>query len=287
MTEGDKVAAHPNAMSEWAEIRCQRGHTHHPERVVSVDLGGPTPYHDYTPIPERLAVGWDMRIWDQTPDTDARYCPANDAVSDTIASLGVWEPRETVLALTVLSSVDDPLVVDFGSQVGWFSLLALACGAHVVAYEADADNADLLEASVRWTGNNPDWSPRFDLRRQRVGPTSTALPPVAVRWAKADVEGAEGDAVRVLWPSIEAGLVDHLMVEVSPCFAGYYGRLVAELMDAGYEAFVLPPKRIPPVDLADPAAALGRYRLERDGVEATVGGWRQEDCWFKRIGASW
>lgn len=276
-------------MSQWSDIACQRGHDSHRWTRASICLGGPTGYTDLTPIPDRLARRFEIDVWDPTTypvDSTGVYCPAHDAVSETIAALGVWAPDETTLALTVLEGHPGERFYDFGAQIGWFTLLAASCGAQVTAFEADPENIRLLEQNAVING----WEHLIELRQVRVDETTEPPPPTAVRLAKIDVEGAENNVIRILWPSIEAGLVDHVLIEVTPLFADYYPTLVADLVEVGYRAWVLPPKRRPPVDLGDPETALVPYRLDTlpaDVLAVTVAGWGQEMVWCSAPGASW
>lgn len=290
------MSVHPNMMAAWSEIACQRSDHRvrggvHESRFVDVDLDGEHGYHDYTAIPARFARRFQIAIWppELYPVDGGPYCPAHDAVSETIVSHRIWEPRETTLALTVCESAEPgQIMVDMGAQLGWFSLLACSADVGVIAYEADAENLRLLRSSIDANG----WQSIFMAYHERVGPETAPLlrksdgQPARIRFAKLDLEGAEDDAIRVLWPSISAGLVDHMMIEVSPVFADYYPALVAKIMDAGYRAYGLPPKARPPIQLDDPAI-LAEYELPRATVEATVASWHQEDVWFVRDGASW
>lgn len=211
-------------------------------------------------------------------------CPAHDAVSETIVGLRVWEPRETTLTLQVCSSAEPgQVMVDFGSQVGWFSLLAASCGMAVHAFDADAADVEILRTSAAIN----DWGERVLVDQYRVGPESEPWEPQPIRFAKIDIEGAEDQAVRVLWPSIEAGLVDHMLIEVSPVFADYYPDLVASILDAGYTGYLLPPKSQPPARLDVFPDDLEAGRLDPATVRETVAGWSQENVWVARDGASW
>lgn len=277
---------HPNDMSVWPEIACQRGHGAHATRTIPIELGGPTPYHDLAPIPRRFRRMFHMLVWDPAhyPVDGGPYCPAHDAVSETIVGLRVWEPRETTLTLQACSSAGpEQVMVDFGSQVGWFSLLAASCGMAVHAFDADAADVEILRTSAAIN----DWGERVLVDQYRVGPESEPWEPQPIRFAKIDIEGAEDQAVRVLWPSIEAGLVDHMLIEVSPVFADYYPDLVADLLDAGYTGYLLPPKSQPPARLDVFPDDLEAGRLDRATVRETVAAWSQENIWVARDGASW
>lgn len=277
---------HPNYMVAWDEIRCQRGHgTGHQFRTPPIHLGGPTPYHDYPEIPLWMTRDFSMMVWDPDiyPVDGGDYCPAHDAVSATIVSHGVWEVRETILTLQVLSSAEPgQRFVDFGAQIGWFSLLAASCGVPVVAIEADEDNAGLLKSNMALN----DWRHLLSLWHTRVGPESEELTDMPTRLVKIDIEGAERQAIRMLQPSIQAGHVDHIMMEVSPVFCEGYPQLVCDLVDAGYRAYLLPHKQQPPLPMTDLPNDLERIDTLPD-LYNTVGGWHQEDVWFARDGASW
>jgi len=92
-------------MSVWSTIECQRDCPKHWTKQVRVKIGGQTPYHDRPPIPTRFAREVDLTIWDTSrhPVDGGPYCPANDAVSETIASHGIWEQTETTIILDLLA----------------------------------------------------------------------------------------------------------------------------------------------------------------------------------------
>ena len=275
----------PNDMSAWAAITCQRGHTGHESQLVTIDLAEPHGYTDCTPIPPALVPApFVMHIWppEQYPVDGGPYCPAHDAVSETIVSHRVWEPRESVLTLGVCKA--GGLVVDVGAQLGWYSLLALASGCQVHAVEADQANLTLLEASAADNG----WADDLTAELVRIDAATPAMEPTRIRLAKVDLEGADAEAVRVLWPSIASGFVDHMMIECSPVFVPgeHYPELVASIVAEGYRAYLLPAKQSPPITITAPERDLVRIDDDPE-LRARVAGWHQEDVWFRREGASW
>lgn len=279
-----RATVHPNCMTAWPEIACQRGHETHDSKVIRIALGGPTGYHDLPPIPERFARTFPMTVFDWGQyryHGKMAWCPGADAISETLELVGVWEPNETILALTVFASAETGSVfLDLGAQIGWFSLLAASAGLDTVSVDADPEPLRLLTESAKrnsWEGLVHPWQMRIDIE-------TPVLPAASYRLAKLDMEGAEFDGIRILWPSIAAGLVDHLLVEVSPVFSDGYPELVTSILGAGYSAYTLPPKAIPPHRLDDPARDL--TPLVGD-VVGTVASWEQESVWFKRDGASW
>lgn len=262
-----------------AEIGCERGHATHEALWIEVALGGPTVYHDYPPVPERLARRFGMWVfdWRSYHREPGPYCPASGIHSQAIAETGIWEPPETVMALMVMDSAPvGSRVVDMGCAVGWYSLLAASYGMDVLAWDGDAEALRLLRRSAEDNG----WDIRT--RGDRITPATEPMAPAPCRLAKLDLEGAELDGVRVLWPSIRAGLVDHILIEVSPVFAGYYPGLVRALVTAGYRAYLIPDKRTPPYPLEDPGRDL--TPLCKPGV---LNEWEQRSVWLRREGALW
>lgn len=276
-----RTAPHPSDMSVWPEIACQRGHETHTSKLAEVRLGGQSGYHDYPPVPARLARSFEMLVFEWRDYGDGPYCPACDAVSETIDLLGIWEPCETIMALTVFESAPAGSVfLDLGAQIGWFCMLAASAGVDAIAMEADPEPLRLLAASAR----RNHWSSRIRTLQRRIGPDTPVLPADSIRLVKLDLEGAEFDGIRILRPALEAGLVDHVLMEVSPVFSPGYPALVQSVVDLGYEAYTLPPKALPPHPLEDPALDLTPLV---SNLEAVVGSWHQESVWFKRVGASW
>lgn len=270
---------------------------------VTVDLSKPHGYQDYPQVPERFHRSWEMAIFEpgeaggELRADGYAYDGADDCVSETIESHGIWEPPETILALSALTAGRSPMMLDFGSQVGWYSALALSCGGNVYAFDA---NVRALGLTGHTAGRNAGHWPITKF----FHPSTTVLregwridlgPRTQVAFAKIDVEGAERHALRALQPLLETGRVDHLLMEVSPCWdideANY---LVDQMIeDYGYHAYPMPPKRQPPVPFSVfpddlytySQAALHHFDLEERHKH--IGTLWQENVWFCRPGAPW
>lgn len=281
------MTAHAGDMTAWDEITCQRGCSTHAARRVEVDLACRHGYGDYAQVPKRLARAWLMMVWDpdEHPVDGGHYCPAHDAVSETIVATGIWEPPETILVAEVLRPFD--VFLDLGCQVGWYSMLALACGATVLAIDADAENLRLADCSADLAGDHNGYASAC----LRISPDTPPMNPTdRYRLVKIDLEGAEDEALRVLGPCLDDGLVDHLLVEVTPAFkpGEHYPSLVVDMVARGYEAYLLPPKRIPPIEYHTPEQYLDRVdTLTERALRDVIARCDQEMVWFKRAGADW
>lgn len=288
------MTPHVNDMTTWADISCGRGHTSHHTKQVHVNLTEGHGYHDYPPVPSHLAVAFDMNIWDWSyylPDAP-EYCPAHDAVSETIEELGIWEPVESILALHVFSTVPQGgWLIDLGCQIGWFSNLVLAQNLNHIAtsIDADAECIRLVQSTAAmngWFVNTEQL--RFgtdDAAKSITSAIPDLVPKRQVRLVKMDLEGAEANAVDVLWPAIREGLVDHILMEVSPCFNDSYPPLLDTLCDAGFELYALPEKRRPPHPLIDPSTDL--TCIVKAEIPSFVASFHQTDVWLKHSDASW
>lgn len=272
-----------NDMSHWVDISCQRDHTTHQTRLAFVDLSKPHGYNDLPPIPPSLATSFEMYVFDwELYNEEGPFCPAHDAVSQTIAQLGIWEPAETSLVLDICRSAPpDSLILDIGAQIGWYSLLAASQGVNAIAFDADDEPLYLLASSAALNG----WNHCITRETLRVGPDTEQMKwSGPIRLVKVDVEGAEDQAIRMLWPLIKSEAIDYLLIEVSPVFADYYGDLMVDLTLNGYSPFLLPPKRTPPHSFEHPLIDIGTWRIKERGQDLRnrVATWHQENVLFVR-----
>ena len=263
---------------EWG---CEEACPSHPTQTIDVHLNGQPRVRDYPPVPRRLARTITMDVWDWRQFTNApggpgHYCPAHDIISECLDTQGMWEGYGTLLVLDHLTRTDG-LMVDVGSQLGWYSALAASCGNDVLAVDADPECVPLTLANAG----------RCDVDVQAVRGTTgegAQVLPVGdrVSFLKVDVEGAEDHVVRVFRPLIEANLIDAMMLEVSPVFADHYPDTLTVILEAGYNMWLVPEKG---TDLRgfgdDPLgwiAAKGE-RVTVGNVEALCADMHQRDVW--------
>lgn len=229
---------------------CAAGHPCH--ATVTLTIGGPHAVPDWPQLPP-VWFRLDVFAADAYQGVSG-YCPADSEVSRGLLAAGCWEAFESCLALWLLDTDADPgsVVLDFGANVGWYSMLAASRGYDVLAVEADETIAAVCEANLARYDD-----PGLAVCRGWIGPDTVPLEPgPRVRFAKVDLEGAEGEALRVLEPLLAEGLVDYLLVEVTPAFGDGAYEAVNLLQRHGYVGYTIPDKGCDPVAFArDPLAA--------------------------------
>lgn len=229
-------------------------HELHTSRLVDVDLAA----HPLDDCPRTEGVGWTMHVFDwETYAGTEGYCTGDQEVSKAIATQGVWEPFISALACQLLDTEGPRVVVDFGANVGWYSMLAAGFGCSVLAVDADPLNCLALRNSLKFM-EAAGWAPTdVAIVRGWIGPDTPALSGVdapPVRLAKLDIEGAEGEGVRVLRWLIGMHSIDYVVAEVSPVFGSV--DWVDWMRRAGYHPFRIPDKGYPLREFeADPLAA--------------------------------
>lgn len=82
-----------------------------------------------------------------TPLTMVVHPDDDKHISEHLLANGHWEPLETELILRFLGS--GSLLADCGANIGWYTVVAAAHGADVVAFEPFPINAELLRKNVR------------------------------------------------------------------------------------------------------------------------------------------
>lgn len=225
---------------------CGAGHPTHDRRTIEVTLSGPCDaVPDYPAIPQWLEQHFLLSVYDwEKYEGVPMYCSGNDSVSQAIALQGVWEGFETLLAMDILGDarIAPSVMVDLGSHVGWYSIIAASFGYEVLAVDGDRENLELLNQSSRWNG----FYNLITTSHGWIGPETTPLSPgPRIRLLKADVEGAEDEVLRICDPLFREGLIDFAFFEVSPEFSDHYPATVQSVLDHGYDAYLIPDKGTP------------------------------------------
>lgn len=165
------------------------------------------------------------------------YCMGDDDVSRTLALYGIWEPVETGMFVAALNR-SPGLVIDFGSQIGWYSMLATAAGHNVLAIEGIAEHEEMTRINCE-DCEGTLWQVQHWLNEYTPTLEIDGCPPISC--VKIDVEGAERYALRCVRKLLDADLVPNILMEVSPTFNDSYPALVLDLLDRGYSATALNP----------------------------------------------
>lgn len=211
-------------------------HPEHDQLTVEIKLDG---------VPENLPdvcsfakypQQFKLKIFDYEKYADTEgLCPADDIVSKSVMEQGVWEAYESLLMLDVLRRGDK--MIDIGSQIGWYSLLAAKKGAVVTAYDALKDNIDILKASAKLN--------ELDIITHQlwIDEQVQEQPVQPIRFLKSDIEGSEQFVFKMYKRSFEARTIDFALLEISPCFNDSYPKLIHDIMNCGYDVYQMPGKR--------------------------------------------
>lgn len=197
---------------------CQSGHKEHDTILVETKIGPMMVYN-----------------WEKYKDVP-NYCTGKDDISRTLINGEVWEKPDTEIAERVLKVGNKSnLVWDFGSHIGWYSIMAAKLGYRVFAIDGDAENlerlktnaelnnvADKIDTALLWVDENTEKSIPGD---------------ATVELCKIDIEGNEVNAINMIDDWIKAGRVKNILMEVSPIFNESYMPLVERLKQAGYKPF--------------------------------------------------
>lgn len=191
------------------EDRCEFGHQRHERLNFVAEIPGTRHFLNLT------AMNW---FHHSTPDPG--YCTGRCEVSKGLQHALCWERNESILVLDALMHKrEGDVVVDCGSHLGWYTLLAMYMGYDVLAIDADPEHLEVLKANVIANFPNQDRVKRPVLCRGWIDENSLSAdadPDVRIRLLKLDIEGQELAGLRVFEDCFEQGLVDNVLLEVTP-----------------------------------------------------------------------
>lgn len=171
------------------------------------------------------------------------YCMGDDDVSRTLALYGRWEPAESALFYDALRMTDG-IVIDFGAQIGWYSVIAAKLGRELLAVEPIAEHRSLIRQNTQWSGSPEPEVTIANAWIDSCTPDLSAAEAPDIAMVKIDLEGNDLSAIRCLQDLIAAGNVANVLCEISPVFNDSYGFLVSLMLDSGYTAEVCNPHRV-------------------------------------------
>lgn len=187
------------------------------------------PAHDIITTPTWLGP---MSVYDPDQYVFDRpgWCPARSNVADRLIVEGFWEPHDSAAIYHILAAGDrSSLVIDFGANAGWYTVMAAQLGYRVLAIDGHRDFIDLLERNTR------PWRDTVTTQYAWVDETYT-LPTITdpITLVKIDIEGNEADAVAACQPHIDH--IHNFYIEISPEFRDDYPQLV-DTLRSEYQVF--------------------------------------------------
>lgn len=283
-------------VSEMYE-HCQIGHAKHKIIGIEVKLNGAHKgIKDVPKVPERLACEFTMCVYDWreyfkhegnniTGNKFEEYCTGQDIISYSIDVQGVWEAYETLIALDILAERNkDAVVLDYGSHVGWYSILASMFEYRVASFDANIENIELLQMNaIKNMANVANiyaynaWidadAPMLDSNAEEV------------QFFKCDIEGAEKYAFYMCRDLFKNQRIKYAMIEISPTFNNSYADLVEAIANYGYGVYQIPGKGFAhSAEFSDqPLETIKKYcEVKAEGRREYVSSFNQENFLFIR-----
>lgn len=254
---------------------CSVGHQSHQRMMVDRDIYGvDVTYQIYDWREYFITVDGN-----ETVSEHGKYCTGQDIISYCIDKQKVWEAEETALQVDILREQNHGIVLDFGSHIGYYSILAAKLGYDVAAFDSSQENLALLHESAELNQVVDKIHPYYCLLDEDV----PKLNPFdgEVHLAKIDIEGAEQYAVKMLGDLLVANKLKYLIMEVSPVFNDTYPDLVEKIAACGYDVYQIPSNLQEP--LVDPLKTVVRdYELKPEGRREYITGLHQENLLFVR-----
>lgn len=262
---------------------CKAGHAKHETKIVQRTIG----YEEL-----RLKI-YDWQHYFKTVDDNETialyddYCTGQDIISYCIDRQGIWEASETKLITDLLNQrrIDD-VVIDVGSHIGYYSLLAAKKGYQVAALDGSPENLELLETSAVLNNVASNVHPYLCWLDDEVAILPSDVE--SVHLLKVDVEGAEPYALRMASELIMNNKVRYAIFEISPTFNESYPHLVEAIVECGYDVYKIPPNNFGEhqenYDLHPFACLLEHCEIRLRGQELRryVANLRQENFLFVR-----
>lgn len=237
---------------------CQIGCKTHVSKPIKVDLANSNRFvPDY---PKLEPLEFTLNVLKPVDPPNVGYCPARGEVSRSIASQGIWEAFDTAVAVEMFKSHKPGVFMDFGANIGWYSVIANRLGRNVIALEADPDLIAAMD-EVMISNEYLDYKivhGWLDHRSPVITPGNTR-----VRLVKSDLEGLDTEAIRVCDLLLQQNLIDAFMFEWSPMFSDGYLKSIDKVMSYGYDLAVIPDKGYDPSRFAaDPLGCTVQIRVE-------------------------
>lgn len=215
LTDGLKWNPHHND--------CGRGHVVHETVLVPIEFGDLT---------FDLEVYNSPRYNNTDPPT---FCHGDDGVATGLICNKLWEEYETRLVVDILGNEPPGIVLDFGVNVGWYTVIAAKLGHTVIGWEMEPETLALCQRNLARSGVSATLIQGFiDDDAPRLHADADVL------FVKADVESHEFGVVEACWDLFEQRRIKYALLEISPVFRPGYAALLSSIIALGYKAYVVP-----------------------------------------------
>lgn len=173
-----------------------------------------------------------MYVYDYKLYEGLKWCTGWDVVSKNIINGGIWDKKgsEIITDLLEKESREGGIVLDFGSHIGWYSILCAKMGFDVWAFDESEENCKILRKNAKLN----KVSDKIKIIHEHVGKDFSIRVNKPVLLVKADVEGAEPYVVNALKDSLIQKAIKYLYLEVTPAFNEGYETMVQNLDNCGY-----------------------------------------------------
>lgn len=220
----------------------------------------------------------------ETVSEHGKYCTGQDIISYCIDRQKVWEIEETAVQIDILREQTSGIVLDIGSHIGYYSMIAAKLGYTVASFDSSQENLALLHESAELNQVVDKIHPFYCLLDDQVPILSRDAEEVQL--AKVDIEGAEQYAVQMMADLIGGHKIKYLIMEVSPTFNDTYPALVETIAGQGYDVFLINGDKNWEHHeelLANPLATVKQYsQIPAEGRKEYVAGLHQENFLFVR-----
>ena len=270
----------PPADALWHH--CSIGHDTHQTFLVDRQIGD---------VDLKLEI-YDWREYfitvdgNETVSEHGKYCTGQDIISYCIDKQGVWEAEETAVQLAILNEpqTDDKIMLDFGSHIGYYSMLAAKKGFQVASFDSSKENLELLQRSAVVNDVADKVHPYLCWLDDQAPILSREAE--KIRLAKVDIEGAEQHALQMLADVIGGHKLKYLIMEISPTFNGTYPSIVETIAGQHYSVYQIPTDKNwehYEAFMADPLTVLKEHcEIPAEGRKEYVAGLHQENFVFVR-----
>lgn len=194
-------------------------HETHSRKEVSVSIQG-------------SKLNFQVYDWNKYKDIEG-YCSGKDDISRTLLNGEGWEKETTPLVLSILKTGSaENLVLDFGANIGWYTVMAAKAGYNVLSFEGNKETCSLLNRNVRMNNCLGTVQSRFAWIDGDSEPLELSH---RVELFKSDLEGNDHHAVKMCENLFSERRINYALIEVSPVFTPEHKDLPKRIEDYGYE----------------------------------------------------